>query len=143
VRSRSVGEVSGSDVDLRQSGTVTAELAMTLPGVLLLCVALLVTGQAVVGEVRCVDAARAGARLAARGEPDSSVRAEVVRRAPPGASVSVARAGDQVRVSVRAPLRGPTPAWAGLSASAAASASVEAGPPSADSGDSAPSADPP
>ena len=73
----------------RDGGTVTAELAVALPGVMLLAVALLVTGQAVIGEVRCTDAARAGARLAARGESDPAVAAEVA--SPPGTQVSIAR----------------------------------------------------
>ncbi len=110
------------------AGTVTAELAVSLPGVVLLCVALLVTGRAAIGEVQCTDAARAGARLAARGEPPGAVAAEARRRAPPGAVVAVARAGPVVRVSVRAPLTGPVPAWAHLSMRATASASVEGQP---------------
>ena len=51
----------------RDGGTVTAELAVALPGVVLLAVALLVAGQAAIGEVRCTDAARAGARAGGPG----------------------------------------------------------------------------
>jgi hypothetical protein len=109
-------------------GTVTAELAVALPGVVLLCAALLVTGQAVLGEVRCTDAARAAARLAARGEPASAVVAEASRRAPPGAVVSISRAGPRWRVEIRAPLHGPLPDWASLTMSGSATADVEAGP---------------
>jgi hypothetical protein len=122
-RAREVRGAGGNESSER--GTVTAELAVALPGVVLLCVALLVTGQAVVGEVRCTDAARAAARLAARGESSSAVVAEGLRRAPPGAVVDVSRAGDLVRVEVRAPLRGALPGWAGLSTTATATASVE------------------
>jgi TadE-like protein len=110
----------------REAGTVTAELAVALPGVLLLAVALLVTGQAVIGEVRCTDAARAGARLAARGEPDAAVAAEVARLAPRGTQVSIARGAMLVVVSVRSPLGSPAPSWAGLTMRASATASVEA-----------------
>ena len=107
-------------------GTVTAELAMALPAVVLLCAALLTTGQAVMGEVRCADAARAGARLAARDESAAAVRAEAARRAPPGASVTVARSGDQVRVVVRARLGGLVPSWARVTLGGTATAAVEA-----------------
>jgi hypothetical protein len=109
-------------------GTVTAELAVALPAVVLLCAALLVTGQAAIGEMRCTDAARAAARLAARGEPTSAVAAEANRRAPPGASVGVSRSGGQVRVVVRAPLGGLAPSWAGLTLTGTAFASTEGEP---------------
>jgi hypothetical protein len=109
-------------------GTVTAELAICLPGVMVLCAALLMAGQATIGEVRCADAARAAARLAARGEPPGAVVAEATRRAPPGAHVHLARSGDSVTVEVRAPLRGVGAGWTGLAASGSATASVEVGP---------------
>jgi hypothetical protein len=109
-------------------GTVTAELAICLPGVMVLCAALLLAGQAVIGEVRCADAARAAARLAARGEPPSAVLAEAARRAPPGAQVHLVRSGGSVTVEVRAGLRGVGAGWGGLSASGSATASVEAEP---------------
>jgi hypothetical protein len=104
---------------------VTAELAVALPGVILLAVALLVAGQAVIGQVRCTDAARAGARLAARGESGAAVAAEARRLAPRGSQVSVARVGDQVRVEVSSPLGAPAPPWARLTMRASATASVE------------------
>ena len=95
----------------RESGMVTAETAVVLP-VLLLVLAGAVAVVVVVGaQLRCVDAAREGARAAARGEPPAAV-AEIVRRAAPaGAAVSVTRNGDEVRVAVAvdvAPL-GPVP----------------------------------
>jgi Flp pilus assembly protein TadG len=106
-------------------GTVTAELAICLPGVMVLCAALLLAGQAVIGEVRCTDAARAAARLAARGEPAGAVIAEAGRRAPPGAQVHLSRTSGSVTVGVEAPLRGPGASWIGLVARGSASASVE------------------
>lgn len=112
----------------RDEGTVTAELAICLPGVMVICVALLMTGQAVIGEVRCADAARAAARLAARGEPSGAVVAEAMRRAPPGAKVRLARTGDTVTVEVHSPLRGVGAGWTGLAANGSATASVEDGP---------------
>jgi hypothetical protein len=106
-------------------GTVTAELAVCLPGVMVLCAALLLAGQAVIGEVRCADAARAAARLAARGDSSAAVVTEAMRRAPPGAEVRLVRSGDSVTVTVHAALRGVGAGWAGLAASGSATASVE------------------
>ena len=61
---------------------VTAETAVVLP-VLLLVLAGAVAAVVVVGaQLRCVDAAREGARAAARGEAAGG-RPELVRRAAP------------------------------------------------------------
>jgi TadE-like protein len=106
-------------------GTVTAELALCLPGVMLLCAALLLAGQAVIGEIRCADAARAAARLAARGEPASAVIAEADRRAPPGARVHLSRAGQTVTVDVEAAVAGVPTRWTGLTTHGSATASAE------------------
>ncbi|MFE3632982.1 TadE family type IV pilus minor pilin [Streptomyces sp. NPDC059168] len=54
----------------------------------------------VAARIQCVDAARTGARAAARQDPAAAV-VEVTRRAAPrGARVTVGRSGDQVRVTV-------------------------------------------
>jgi hypothetical protein len=84
----------------RESGMVTAETAVVLP-VLLLVLAGAVAAVIVMGaQLRCVDAAREGARAAARGD-DAATVAEIVRRAAPdGAAVGIARNGDDVRISV-------------------------------------------
>jgi len=70
--------------------------------VLVLCVAGLT---AVTMQVRCVDAAREAARLAARGDGDAAVAA-AQRVAPRGAAVQVDRDGDYVvaTVTARSPL---------------------------------------
>ena len=47
------------------AGSVTAELALALPSVVLLLAVVLAAGDVVAGQIRCVDAARAGARAAA------------------------------------------------------------------------------
>ena len=61
---------------------VTAELAVVLPALLLvLAVALSALGLAV-DQVRCVDAAAAGARAAARGDSPAAVHAVAARSAP-------------------------------------------------------------
>ena len=81
-------------------GFVTAEAALALP-VLVMVTALLVSGLiAVLLQIQCVDAARAGARAAARQDPADQVK-EVARGiAPRGATVTVGREGSRVRVVV-------------------------------------------
>lgn len=90
----------------RDRGFVTAESALVLP-VLVLFVTALVWGLMVMAaQIRCVDAARTGARAAARQDPPDAV-VEVTREAAPiGARVTVARDAEQVRVTVvaRAPM---------------------------------------
>src|SRR4051812_535324 len=90
---------------------VTAETAVVLP-VLLLVLAAAVAAVVVVGaQLRCVDAAREGARSAARGEPAATVGALAGRAAPDGAVTTVRPAGDDVRVTVTAEVAplGPVP----------------------------------
>ncbi len=73
---------------------------MALP-VLVLVVTALVWGLLVVlAQIQCVDAARAGARAAARQDPDGAVTEVAREAAPHGANVSVARHGGEVRVVV-------------------------------------------
>jgi hypothetical protein len=81
-------------------GFVTAEAAVTLP-VLVLVVTTLVWGLLVVlAQIQCVDAARAGARAAARQDPDGAVTRLAREAAPHGAKVTVSREGEHVRVVV-------------------------------------------
>jgi Flp pilus assembly protein TadG len=88
-------------------GFVTAEAALALP-VLVMVTALLVGGLvAMLVQIQCVDAARSGARAAARQDSADRVK-EVVRGiAPRGATVTVSREESQVRVVVvaKTPLR--------------------------------------
>ena len=84
----------------RDRGSVTAELAVGLPAVVLLLVALLTVASAAVAQTRCTDAARAGARSAALGEPDGEVVATARRLAGVGAEVAVSRAEGWVTVTV-------------------------------------------
>lgn len=86
-------------VSERDSGTATAELAVALPAVVVVLAAVLAVGQAVLAQVRCVDAARAGARAAARGEAASEVSA-LARDGAGDVSVIVERQGTLVSVSV-------------------------------------------
>ena len=101
---------------------VTAETAVVLP-VLLLVLAGAVAAVVVVGaQLRCVDAAREGARAAARGDPPAVVAETVRRAAPDGAVVSVVPDGEDIRVAVVvevAPL-GPVPLRVRVAAEAVA-----------------------
>jgi hypothetical protein len=91
----------------RDDGYVTAETAVVLP-VLVLFTAMLLWGlAAAAAQIRCVDAARAGARSAARSEPDADAVAAASAVAPAGAAVSVRREGELVRVRVTARSPGP------------------------------------
>lgn len=101
---------------------VTAETAVVLP-VLLLALAGAVAAVTVVGaQLRCVDAAREGARAAARGDDIATVRVLASRAAPAGMDVSVVRAGEDVRVAVSGRIRplGPVPLDVDVSAEAVA-----------------------
>ncbi|MGZ4538193.1 MAG: TadE family type IV pilus minor pilin [Blastococcus sp.] len=81
---------------------VTAETAVVLP-VLILVLAGAVAALVVVGaQMRCVDAAREGARAAARGDGDARVIAVVARAGPPGAVARVETGSAEVRVTVSA-----------------------------------------
>jgi hypothetical protein len=84
-----------------ERGGVTAELAIGLVAVVTVLGAVLAVGAAGLAQLRCADAARAGARAAALGEPDADVRSTAVRVAGAGAAVEVARADGWVTVVVR------------------------------------------
>ncbi|KUL55122.1 MULTISPECIES: TadE family type IV pilus minor pilin [unclassified Streptomyces] len=86
----------------RDAGFVTAEAAVVLPTLVLFAMALLWTLLAACAQVQCVDAARAGARAAARQDPEAVAVAAARQAAPRGARVSVRREGDLVRVEVQA-----------------------------------------
>jgi len=81
-------------------GSATLELAVAMPAVVLLLAVVLSGADVVVAQVGCVDAARAGARAAARGEDAAVVRASALAVAPRGASVTVGGGGGSVVVAV-------------------------------------------
>jgi len=95
-----------------ERGAVTAETAVALPALGLVLVLCLWAIGAVMLQLRCVDAARAAARVGARGEPISAVRAEAARVAPHGAAVHTAVDGADLVVDVRLAVGLPGP-WAG------------------------------
>lgn len=88
-------------------GAVTAELAMALP--LLVAVTLALVWMLSVGlaQIRIVDAARETARAVARGDPTSVATALGTRVAPPGSAISVQRDGERVVVTARAQVTAP------------------------------------
>jgi Flp pilus assembly protein TadG len=101
-------------------GAVTAEAAMVLPVLVAFVLALVWALVAASDQIRCVDAARAGARAAARSEPEDSVRSAAQAAAPGRARVAVERTGGLWRVRVEAPTPGPGPLGLTLSAEAVA-----------------------
>ncbi|MFI5678480.1 TadE family type IV pilus minor pilin [Streptomyces cellulosae] len=89
-----------SDSRRSDRGFVTAEAAVVLPVLVMFAMALVWALLVVAAQIQCVDAARTGARAAARQDPADAV-VEVARRAAPrSAKVTVGREGDQVRVTV-------------------------------------------
>lgn len=92
------------DRDAHEAGTATAELAVAMPAVAMALVAVLGVGQVVIAQLACVDAARAGARAAARGESLTEVRA-LARDGVDEAAVTLTRDGPLVTVSVARTVR--------------------------------------
>jgi len=116
----------------RERGTVTAELALALPAVTVLLATVLVLGSAGFGQLRCADAARAGARAAALGESSAQIVAIAQRVAGSEATVAVdhedaggAAGGAWVTVTVTRSVGAGPFARAPLRANASAVARVE------------------
>jgi hypothetical protein len=106
---------------------VTAELAAAMPVVAVL------TGVAVgviavgIDQIRCVDAARVGARALARGDPGATVTSAVRSVAPAGASVALG--GDARTVSARVHVVRSLPGgWGAFEIEASSTAERESGP---------------
>ena len=93
-----------------EDGMVTAEFAVLLPVVVLVLAGALACLSCVIDQVRCVDAARAGARAAARGEAPARVQEVADALAPDGSAVTVSTGGGDVVVHVQARDR----AWSGI-----------------------------
>ncbi|WP_141206228.1 TadE family type IV pilus minor pilin [Streptomyces griseorubiginosus] len=91
-------------------GFVTAESAMVLPVLVMFAMALVWGLLVVAAQIQCVDAARTGARAAARQDRADAVVRVTRETAPRDAEVTVVREGDRVRVVVVA----KPPALSGL-----------------------------
>lgn len=86
-------------------GSATAETAVLLPVLVVVLAAAIWVLACVAAQLQCVDAARAAARAAARGDTAADVRTVGERLAPRGATVLV-RGGDAiVAVEVSAQVR--------------------------------------
>ena len=94
-RGREAGRATPAD-----RGTATAELAASLPAVVILLVAGLTALSAVGTHIACIDAARDVALALARGEPRPN------DRLPRGGHVSVSSQADRISVTVTAPVLG-------------------------------------
>jgi Flp pilus assembly protein TadG len=104
----------------RDEGTVTVELALALPSVILLIALLAGVGSAAVGQLSLADAARAGARVAALGHGDAEVAAVASRAARVPVDVRVSRADGLVTVQCQGTVWIPVAGTRGLSAEAVA-----------------------
>ncbi|MEO6205581.1 MAG: TadE family type IV pilus minor pilin [Mycobacteriales bacterium] len=102
----------------RDGGQVTAEAAVVLPILLVILATALWVLASVAAQVACVDAARVGARAAARGDNPQAVRQAALAVAPREASVEVTSTGDEVTVRVWAEVRPFGPALHRLPATA-------------------------
>lgn len=112
----------------RDAGYATAETAAAMPALLLIVSGALWGVTAATQQLRCMDAAREGARTVARGEQRGAVVAAVRRAAPRGATVHVSAGGALVRVTVSAdvqPLGGLVGRLPALHVSADATAARE------------------
>lgn len=107
-----------------EAGMVTAELALTLPVVVLMLVALLLGGGAMSAQVLVENAARTGARALAVGQSPAEITARVQELAGPGAQVDFLTAGDIVTCRVTRQLPSLL-GWAGLQAQAELSLQTE------------------
>ncbi|MFI7132972.1 TadE family type IV pilus minor pilin [Nonomuraea sp. NPDC050153] len=109
-------------------GSVTAETAAVLPALMVVLAAALWAIQAVSAQLECVDAARAAARAAARGEPLDQVMARARTAIRQEAQVAVTRDTETTKVQIAIEVRPP---WAqslpAVQISATATADTELG----------------
>ncbi|WP_300012314.1 TadE family type IV pilus minor pilin [Pseudonocardia sp.] len=89
-------------------GAVTVEAALALCSLAVFLAVAVGAVAAAAGSVRCIDAARELARLAARGEPERG-RAVAAELAPRGARIELLVQGDEVVAEVTAPAAPPLP----------------------------------
>lgn len=87
------------------AGFATAETAVAMPVLVLVMVMAVWVLACVSAQLRSVDAARAAARVAARGDPPQAAAETGRRIAPSGATVQVVTLDGQVRVRVEVAVR--------------------------------------
>ena len=108
----------------RDRGMVTAELAvgiMSVVGVIAMVLAAVGIG---IAHVRTQEAARAGARAAARGDSSGNIRS-IAQKAMPGSRVKISRGGDRVSVEVAIKVTVPFLRGAGVNVAATSTAEEE------------------
>lgn len=110
-----------------ERGSVTAEVAVVLPALVVLLALLLGTAHVGTVELRLEEAARAGAREAMRGESSGTVQQTVQRLAGPTARVRVATDSGWTTVEVTAQIEGPVVDLMGIELTATASGKEEHG----------------
>jgi Flp pilus assembly protein TadG len=86
---------------------VTAEFAVALPAFVLVVVAAMCGVAVVTAQLRCADAAAVAARMAARGEDRTQVRAAALDGAPGSARLEVTMGERTVTAEVQARLAAP------------------------------------
>ena len=107
------------------TGAVTVETAVIMPGLVLLLAVLLAAAAAGMTTVRYEEAARASARAAARGETSEVVERTAREIAGDTAVVQVSAAGDRVTVAVSGPAPGILGKWSDWRLQANGSAAVD------------------
>jgi Flp pilus assembly protein TadG len=86
-------------------GAATVEIAIALPSLVVVVMAAVTAVAVVTAQLRCLDAAREGARAAARGEPPAAVRDIARQVAPAPAGVTVTAEAGRVAVDVSTTVR--------------------------------------
>jgi hypothetical protein len=97
---------------------------VALPALVLVLAVALAALDLGLDQVRCVDAARTGARLVARGEDLGLARARALAAAPEGARLGMEVGAGTVRVTVMAPVPTVLTPWASVAAPRAAAVAV-------------------
>ncbi len=108
----------------RDRGSVTAELAAALPALMVFTAGARGAVDAVTQKLKCVDAARDAALVAARGGDGEAAGRS---RAPSGAHVSIIRDGDMVRAAVTLTIHPLGSHGPGFEVSGTAVAAIEPG----------------
>lgn len=109
-----------------QRGAVTAELAVAMPALALLLVALLTAASAGITSLRVQEAARSAAREVQRGQPEQAVSG-ARRIAGQDAEVQLLQEGGWIQAQVTAELQAPLLRWLPVRLSASASVPAEPG----------------
>jgi Flp pilus assembly protein TadG len=89
----------------REAGIVTAETALVIPTLMLVMALAATVVMTLMAKVQVLDASRAAARTAARGDSDAEALAAAQRLGPDGASVRLVDRSEWVEAVVSAKIR--------------------------------------